>query len=356
MLCYKSRFVTVVLLLGYTFIHTQLTGIYTDTPLASMVDFSARLPYGQRLLVPMLVRVLTFLPLKIDQLFFLMEWLFISLFYFALFKLLQQEFKERAAQLLSWLFILLLPLMTVINYRFNYGGEATFFYPADSASLFFMATGFLFCLRSQWFYFIPWVFLATLNRESSFLLVLMIPALHWRKLSTVFKPIFFALLTYCFTRLLVLAFLHHVPGSFMEWYFRASTHTYFEANLQWLLNEQNIFLFIFCFAGLPLFWFAFYDYIPLQYRPLRYVVLFHFLVLLLVGNFMEARIFHEIVLILYLPVSIALSRWLTGLQPICSYTGFIYYINRYAVLALLILITIFRQFLDKGVIWLAHYF
>jgi len=355
---YKFRFITFALLLGYAFIHTKLTGVYVDIPLEELMHFSVRLPFGQRLLVPALANLTShILPLEADKLFFLMEWLFISLFYFALNRLLQEEFSRKEAQLLSWLFLLLLPLMTVINYRLSSDGIATFFYPCDSASLFFMAVGFLLCLRSQWIYFIPWVFIATFNRESSFLLILLIPALHWQKLRSNYKPMFLAALAYFLARFLVLGFLHGVSGQWMEWYFRASSHTYFEINLLWLLDEQHILLFMFCFAGLPLFWFAFYDYIPMQYRPLRYVALLYFLALLLVGNFMEARIFMEIIALLYLPVCAAIRRWLMAVTP--SYPnnpGVRYYLDRYAILAILIAVAVFRQPLNKGVLWLLQQF
>ncbi|TAL59016.1 MAG: hypothetical protein EPN84_12025, partial [Legionella sp.] len=267
---YKTRFLTFALLLGYVFIHVMLTGSYVDVTLVKELDFTARLPFGQRLLVPALAHWISIIvPLKVDHLFFLMEWLFVSLFYFALVKLLEEEFSHRQAQLLSWLFLLLLPLMTIINYRFTTGGEATFFYPYDTASLFFLAVGFLLCLREQWLYLIPWIFLATFNRESTILLVLLIPALHWQKLRSVIWPLLFAVLAYVLTRSLVLHFLKDVPGDVVEWYFRKSAHTYFEINLYWLFKMQNILLFLFCFAGLPLFWFAFYDYIPMRFRPLR---------------------------------------------------------------------------------------
>src|SRR3546814_6252291 len=115
------------------------------------MNFSAQLPFEQRLLVPALANLLSHIfPLTVDKLFFLLEWLFISLFYFSLYQLLQLEFSPRQAQLLSWLSILLLPLMTVINYRFRVYGGAPFFYPSDTASLFFMALGFLLCLRTKW--------------------------------------------------------------------------------------------------------------------------------------------------------------------------------------------------------------
>ena len=354
---YKSQFITFSLLLSYAFIHTKLTGVYVDTSLPDMANFAVRLPFGQRLLIPAIVHFLAYvLPLSIDNLFFLMELLFISLFYFALKKLLAHEFEPRPAQLLSWLCILLLPLMTVINYRFTSEGRATFFYPCDTGSLFFMTVGYLLCLRERWLYLIPWIFLATFNRESSILLVLLIPALHWQKCRSLIGPLLLAIVAYCFARFLVLTFTHGLPGPVMEWYFRASQYTYFEANLFWLLNDLHILLFLFCFAGLPLFWFVFYDFIPLQYRPLRYVVLFYFIGLLLVGNLMEARLFNEILVLYYLPVCLAMRQWLSQLEPYpTEQTGVLYYINRYAVVGVLTIIVLFRQPLNVGVIWLSHH-
>ncbi len=346
---YKYRFVTFTLLLGYSYLHTQLTGTYIDVPLIDLMHFSARLPFGQRLLVPALANALSLiLPLTVDQLFFLLEWLFISLFYFALIKLLRLEFNAKQAQLLSWLCILLLPLLTVINYRFSRNGLAAVFYPADTAALFFMAMGFFLCLQARWRCFVLWVFLATFNRESSILLVLMIPALYWQNCANVLKPTCFALLAYLLARILVLQFLHGVPGPLLEWYYQKSAHPNFEINMLWLLNDQNILLFMFCFAGLPLFWFAFFDYIPLQYRPLRYVALVYFLALLLVGNFVEARIFSEILLILYLPVCVAVKNWLLDRKLILpSKLGLAHYIDRYALLTLLLLVASLREFLQR---------
>ncbi len=342
LLRYKFRFLTFILLLGYACIHIQLTGIYSELSVNGIADFSARLPYGQRLLVPTLINLIKpILPFEVSTLFFLMEVLFISLFFVALLHLLQQEFNLRQAKLLSWLFILLLPLITVVNYRFQRNGLATFFYPYDTAALFFIAMGYLLCLRAQWLYFCLWVFLATLNRESSILLVLMVPALHFQQLKAVLKPTLFALLAFLLGRVFILFFVQETPGSLWEWRQPNGQTTLFVDNLNWLLNEQNWLLFIYCFAGLSLFWFAFYDFIPSRYRPLRYVALVYFLALALVGRFMEARIFSEIVVLLYLPVCVAIKNWLANLEPIrAKNPGVAYFMDRYAVLASLAAIII----------------
>ena len=276
---YKYRFVSFCLLFGYAFIHFHLTGVYVEIPLDKLIDFSVRLPFNQRVLVPALAHgIAYFVPIEINNLFFLLEWLFTSLFYFALLNLLQLEFPPRQAQLLSWLCLLVLPLMTVINYRLPYGGEANLFYPYDTATLFFMTLGFFFCLRKEWHYFIPWIFISTFNRESSLLLVLLIPTLYWQTIQSVLKPLLCAILAYLLARIIIIYCLQGSPGAWVEWYYYQYTH--FEANLIWLLNDQNIALFVFCLMGLPLFWFSFFDYIPAFYRPLRYLILFYFLVLL----------------------------------------------------------------------------
>lgn len=192
---YKVNFLTLALLFSYAYIHVTLTGVYVDTQLKELTEFSVRLPFGQRVLIPGLVHYLHhLLPFEVDQLFFLTEWLFVSLLYFALRRLLTRHFEFKVAQCLSWLFILLLPLVTVINYRFTTGGEATFFFPWDTAALFFIVAGLELCLAGRWFLFIPWVFLATLNRETSIILILFIPALYWPQQKWHFKPFFFCIM------------------------------------------------------------------------------------------------------------------------------------------------------------------
>lgn len=299
-----------------------------------------------------------FLPLNTDEIFFLLEWIFVSLVYFSILHLLLFEFSHKQASVLSWLFMLLLPLTSVINYRFAATGQAPFYFPNDSASLFFMAFGMLLCLQSRWNMFVPLVFLATFNRESSILLVLLIPALHWSRLRDVIRPLIVSILVFVAAKLLIIMLVHHLPGQYVELYFFQTNHTHFEVNFLRLLEGQQIFFFPFCLACLPLFWFAYYDYIPQRYQPLRYVALVWFLALLVVGNFIEARIFGEIIVLIYLPVCVSLYRWLTE-QPANEYSNYgrpSFYVNRYAILALLTLVILFRHHLNTVVISLSHYY
>lgn len=358
LLTYKSRFITIALIFGYTFLHFVLTRTFVETPFEHMINFSIPFPYAQRVLVPLLVYPLSSLQIPSPYYFFLAEGLFTALMYIGIYQLLRIEFNERESQLLSWLFILLLPLVTIINYRLTVGATGTFFYPSDTPAIFFTTIGLVWCIRAQWVYFIPLVFLATLNRESAFLLVLLIPVLYWQRLKEILIPLSLAFVAYASARIIILSFLRGTPGKLIEWNAFHSFYTHFQVNLEWLFSDLNVILFSFCFAGLPLFWFAFYDYIPKSYRPLRYLTAFYFLGLLLVGNFIEARIFGEIIALLYMPVCSALRDWLTAKDFLIEENrapAFLYYLNRYAVLLTFALIIIFHTFFNKLLLWCIQY-
>lgn len=354
---YKIRFLTLVLILSYSYLHIELAGVYVDASFASLVDLKARLPFGQRLLIPYMAHFISaYLPLPYPTVFFLIEVLFVALSYFAVQALFRHEFSNTQAQAFSWLFLLLLPLIFVVNYRFTIEAPAPFYYPFDTATLFFMVAGYLFCLQKHWRYFIPWVFLATLNRESSILLVFLIPALHWQEFRRQLTPFFLAVLSYLLARYLVLFLVRGLPGSLFELYHRQLMHTFFSINLYWLLNMKNLLLFVFCLAATPLFWFVFYDHIPYRYRPVRYLCLAYFIGLLFVGNFMEARIFGEIFVLLYLPACIGLTRCLNGDNPYFpDHGGIRFFIARYSVMASLMLIVLLRQPINSLIVWLLPY-
>ena len=66
---------------------------------------------------------------------------------------------------------------------------------------------------------------------------------------------------------------------------------------------------------------------------MRFVVLIHLACLLLFGLFKEARIFSESVVLLYLPVCVAVCRWLTGRTPYpLLHTSLFALLNRHAVI------------------------
>ncbi|STX29924.1 Uncharacterised protein [Legionella beliardensis] len=351
---YKCWFTTIVLLLAYTYMHIMLTGIYFEVLLDSWMNFTAPLPFAQRQFVPFLARSLKkIVSLQTDEIFIILEFVFVILTFFTLKKLLELEFNKKVALLLSWLFFLLLPLYTVINYRFTYGGVAAIFYPYDTSTLFFMFLGFYLCLKRQWFWLTVCIFFATLNRESSILLVLLIPALHfrsWKQTPNLLLPFLSSLFAYILARLWTFFLTMNLPRSYIQWYIYNTSKTNFSRNMQWLIADQNILMFVFAFAGITLFWFLFYDYIPLKYRSIRYITFAYFLGLLGAGLVAETRIFAEIITLMYLPVCLAISGWLTNQYVIEQQNrGLLYFLNRYIIFLVIVLVVIAHNLIDSKI-------
>lgn len=315
---YKTRFTTIVLLLAYTWLHLKLTLIDgdlkpDDIPITSLI---------YNILNP-------------AECLFLFEFVFAGLFFITLNALLRIEFKADEARLLSWLFFLILPLITVVNYGYTYHAKAAFFHSADTRALFLMSLGFLLCLQSRWFWYAGVVFLATLNSQSSILLVFL-PIIHGPRGRVYgFKPLLMALVVYLMTYF----------GSSST--FSLPLISNFASNYHWLFVQSHVLLFLFCFAGLPLFWFVFYDYIPLNYRPIRYLALIYFIAMSLTAHFSEAWVFQELVLIMYLPVCLAIKRWLVNLPPIKNEQSILDYCNRQAIVFTLCCLTIGYPLLQR---------
>jgi len=333
---YKKRFIAVALIMSYAYLHMRLTGMYFRVPLDSFLQLTTPLPFAQRVLVPAIVHFLSpWLNLPVDDLFFLLELVFTALLFVAMLQLLQLEFDDKSAQILTWLFFLLMPLISVVNYNYTrHNGLCAFYYPYDTSTLFFMTVGYRYCLEARWWPFTLWLVFATVNRETSILLILLIPALHGAPVLRQ-SVVAWSLLAYAATRCALYGLLHAQQG---QWacYLDQSSATLFLSNLHWLFVEDNALLFLYCLACLPLFWFVFLDYIPVRYRAVRYVVLVHVLCLLMMGHFKESRIFGESVVLLYLPVCLGVSRWLQGEEPTCQpHLSTFAYVDRYAVFVVL---------------------
>lgn len=336
---YKTRFISFVLLFGYTFLHTRLTVIYVQVTLDQMLGFCARMPFAQRLLVPALAKLLSdFLPFSAASLFFC--WNFCSLQPFFQFTSPAAYPASPQNQLNGFLAVFAVTAIALGCELSIYVWRAGDVFLSGGYSISFLyEPGFLLCLQKRWPLLLLWIFLATFNRESSILLVLLIPALHWKDKTSI-KPFIAGTMLYILARLIILFLTRSSPGPLTEWYDQYFGHTYFETNFNWLFRQMGIFLISFCFMGLPLPWFAFIDYIPLQLRPIRFIAVCYFLGLLLIGNFPEVRIFHEIVILLYLPVCMAIYRWIKQEPPFTEPAGspLLYFLNRYAVSLILLII------------------
>lgn len=126
---HKLQLVTSLLLLSYAYPHFRLTVQFTPAALPVLLNFDAPLPYGQRVLMPALGNVLSkIFSLDAANSFFLLEWGCAMLLYVSMKKLLEVEFTASEARVLSWLFLILLPLSTLISYHYSGKMPRAFFF------------------------------------------------------------------------------------------------------------------------------------------------------------------------------------------------------------------------------------
>lgn len=354
---YKERFLTIFIIIGYCTLHIKLTASFIEVTPEKLINFSVPLPYAQRLFIPAIAHFLQYIfPFSSSQIFFFLEVVFVSLLTFSLQTLFNQEFNQKTSKILSLLFLLLLPLITVINYRLPLNQAATFFYPYDTPTLFFLATGIIFCINKNWLLFYITTAIASFNRETALLIVLLVPTLHWNNKKEIFKPFLISLVIYLCIHFFILYFLVHSGGSSIEIYFRDSGFTHFQINIVRFFSGHNWLYFLYSLGFSPLFWFTFYDYIPKYLQPIRYLALFDFLLLLIAGNFVEGRIFSEIFLLLYFPICVGIKNWLTwsDAKIHCETKDnvIVYYLNRYFIIGVLVLTLGMAPLINKVIVWL----
>jgi hypothetical protein len=348
---YKNNFMIFMILFTYTVMHMKLTGSYEFASLEKLTLFSAPPPFSYRVLLPSIGAVLNKLDvLKIEIIYFLLEFVFVSLLYLSLKKLLEEYFEENKACFLSLLFIILCSLIFILNYRYTIGREATFRFPYDTPALMFTILGIYLILKQAWGIYFICVFLATLNRESSILIILLVPIIYSQNKKQWLYPFITSLIIYLLTRGMLYYFISNSTATIFNWHYGKSDYMLFDVNFHWLFHEQNVLLFVAEFAFMPLFWFTFYDYIPRDFRGIRYLVFAYLLGLLCVGSVMESRIFGECVALMYLPVCLAVNNWMNGEQPQKSQRlSVLECVNRYFIIFGLIIITLIHKHLSVAV-------
>lgn len=335
---YKYNLLIFSVIVTYACLHYALAGNYEGADFSALSAFSTPMPYAQRVLIPLLVNAFMWLTgqyFPLMQVYFLFECIAVLLLYFSLYLLMLSFMQRRAAELLSLLFIMLCSLTFVVNYRFSIGAAAMINFPYDTPAMVFIFWGMRCVLQQRWLWLAVCVVLATLNRETSILIILLLPALNARQGKPWLRPFVLNLFLYILVRTIVLILFSGNGGEGMEWWYRDTAWTHFEVNMSWLLHRCHVFFLLAEMAFLPMFWFVWHDYIARCFLDIRFVVLFHFLCLTMVAHLYESRIFGESIALLYVPLSVALPAVLNNEGVRKRRSGMLAYIDRYAVLFIL---------------------
>ena len=299
---------------GHAALRLAMNHEFEGAPWDELLAFTAAKPFGLRVLVPLLAWPFhTLLRVPTTWVFGLFETLSTIALVLATAAALRPHVPRRSAAALGVMLVLLLPVPFLLQHRWP------IFYPYDTPAMAFTAGGVALLLRGRWRLAAALAFFAALNRESAILLPvaalalyikpvpsdMAIPTLPLRQVLPRVLGLFAAV---ALARVLVAVILRDNPGAPLQ--FLVDDTPRLLSNLAWL-EEPTHWLYLPAYFGcVPLAWLLLHPWIPAPLRRLGWLALAYVGALLWIANIDEPRVYGEAIVLLYLPVAVALARWL----------------------------------------------
>lgn len=308
----SGGFVLLLLLisLSYSFLRFSLNTEYSGATWQSMYDLNAQLPFGYRILIPVLCRPLVeWFSLPVRAAYFFFEALSCIFVVIALKKIFQIYLEEQHANVYALAIFLFLPFLYLFNFMWP------LYYPYDTAAIAFIAWSIYLIIKERWVILVFVTALGTLNRETTLLIPLTFLALAGARMEVKrAMSIFTCLITaYVAVRCAVSVLVANNPTRYygpVAFAFEKSWRAL--NNLNWLLEIQNWFILLATTGFMLVLWLLLRSNIPRHLRRLHLVAFSHFSLLIFVGNLYEPRMFGEMFVILYFPFCLGLNNYLTG--------------------------------------------
>jgi hypothetical protein len=288
-----------------------------------LLAFTAAKPFGLRVLVPLLAWPLhSLLRMPTTWVFGLFETLATIALVLATGAALRPFVPPRWAAALAVALFLLLPIPFLLQHRWP------IFYPYDTPAIAFTAGGVALLVRGRWALAAVLTFFAAVNRESAILLPFAalalfskikpdpedMPLTTW-PLRQLLPRVLAMFAAFALARGLVAAVLRDNPGAPLQ--FMVDDSPRLLQNLAWLEDPRHWFYLPAYFGLLPLAWLLLHAWMPAPLRRLGWVALVYVGALMWVANIDEPRVYGEAIVLLYLPVAVALARWLrSGPAPV----------------------------------------
>ena len=309
----------VILAAGYAALRLAMNREFEGAPWDELLGFTAARPFGLRVLVPLLAWPLhTLLRMPTTWVLGLFEAVATLALIAATAAALRPCVTRRWAAALAVLLVLLLPIAFLLQHRWP------IFYPYDTPAMAFIAGGVALLLRGRWRAAGALAFLAALNRESAVLVPLAALALHLGPVppDMSFKTlpirqlgprVLGLLAAVAVARLGVSLALHDNPGAPVQLFVDGVPRLL--VNLAWLEEPSHWLRLPAYFGFVPLAWALLHAWMPAPLRRLGWVALAYLGGLMWVANIDEPRVYGEALVLLYLPVAVALARWLRADPP-----------------------------------------
>lgn len=294
--------------ISYTCLRFTLNIEYGGATWKMLYELVAPVPFGNRILVPLLSRPLVAVDFDIKIAFMFWEVAFSILLIYSLFRVFRLYLDDKWSRLFSLLIFLFLPLAFLLKFKWP------IFYPYDTAAMAFIILSMYLVLKERWMLLVILVAIATLNRESSILVPLIFAAMYADKMAT--KRFFHILILLSSAYIAVRIGLMEITRSNPHPYggqmaFVAGDHLRINTNLYWFIrNPVNPFIFLGSIGFTPLFVVLLRKSIPQHIMNLALVCGVYIFMLAFIGNLYESRIFGEVLVIAYVMICLGTYSYL----------------------------------------------
>jgi hypothetical protein len=295
----------VVLAVGWTVLRLTMNREFRDASWADLLSLEAKLPFGHRVLVPLLARPLVGWGLDVHVAWGLFEVAAMTVLVLLLERILAARVRARVARLLAASVLGVLPLAYLLPHKWP------IYYPWDAPAMAFVAAGVLLAVERRFAAAFVVTAVAALNRESAVLVPACVVVLSLHEAAVRRRALPWAglmVVAYVVVRWGITLGLPDNPGP--------SLHTALEgryrlfSNLEWLADPVHAVTFVGSVGFLPVVWLSVRRHVPADLQRLHVPALAATLGLLVVANAYEPRAFGEVIVLGWIAVAAGLGRWL----------------------------------------------
>ena len=159
-------FCTICLIIAiyFTSLRFHFNFTFNEASLKKLVNGTAYLPYQYRVLVPWIIKIITFLtPADPKNICYIIEIIFTFLLFVAFRYFLSLFFKNSKLHLLLSLTI----LYPLLFHYVLWNVYPVYYYPSDILSVLFFTLGLIFLFKQNWYFYYALFIVATFNRETT---------------------------------------------------------------------------------------------------------------------------------------------------------------------------------------------
>ncbi len=287
-----------------------------------LVEFRAPLPFGHRVLIPLVVRPFVDAGVPVAVAFTTTEAVAAAALILVLRRAFSRDLGERPATLGAFAVLLVLAPAMLLQHRWSV------YYPWDTWAMVALVAATALVRRRSFALATAVVAIAALNRESIALLPLLVPALHLEsedRRSSVAWSVIMAI-TYLAVRAMLAGFL---PARGEPLHLFVDAELRLVHNLRWLSDVRNQIQWWGSLALLPLAWWAVRRHVVRDIRRMHIPIVVATAGLLVVANAYEPRVYGEVLVLGFWAVWVGAWRWARGEPAIAPAAGCAGWVDRY---------------------------